>query len=139
MRRLICILLVAIVQLNAEGAETEQLLKRLENDFAQALVRRDTATFERLLAPRFVYTEDASMMNKEELIRAIMADKFTSASNDDMKVHLYGDTAVVTGILHTAGSEKEGKFDRRYRFTDTWLLRENRWQIIAAQDYLIKK
>src|SRR5678815_4493463 len=100
MRRLICILLVAIVQLNAEGAETEQLLKRLENDFAQALVRRDTATFERLLAPRFVYTEDASMMNKAELIRAIMADKITSASNEDMKVHLYGDTAVVTGILH---------------------------------------
>jgi ketosteroid isomerase-like protein len=139
MRRLICILLVAIVQLNAEGAETEQLLKRLENDFAQALVRRDTATFERLLAPRFVYTEDASMMNKAELIRAIMADKITSASNEDMKVHLYGDTAVVTGILHTAGSGKEGKFDRRYRFTDTWLFRENRWQIIAAQDYLIKK
>ena len=139
MRRLICILLVAIVQLNAEGAETEQLLKRLENDFAQALVRRDTATFERLLAPRFVYTEDASMMNKAELIRAIMADKITSASNDDMKVHLYGDTAVVTGILHTTGSGKEGKFDRRYRFTDTWLFRENRWQIIAAQDYLIKK
>jgi hypothetical protein len=28
-------------------------------------------------------------------------------------------------------------FERRYRFTDTWLQRSGRWQIIAAQDYLL--
>jgi ketosteroid isomerase-like protein len=86
-----------------------------------------------------VYTEDATVMNKEEVIRAIMADRTTSAHNEEMKVHLNGDTAVVTGVLLTRGSGKDGGFDRRYRFTDTWLLRNAQWQLIAAQDYLIPK
>lgn len=59
-------------------------------------------------------------MNKEELIRAIMADRVTSARNQGRKVHAYGDAAVVTGILRNR-PRKEGAFDRRYRFTDPWL------------------
>jgi hypothetical protein len=67
MKRLICFLLVVIVQSATDAAETEQILTRLENDFAQAVVRRDRTTFQRLMAPSFVYTEDATVMNKEEL------------------------------------------------------------------------
>ena len=100
-----------IVRSAANAAETEQILTRLENDWAQGLVRRDTATFQRLLAPSFVYTEDATVMNKEELIRSIMDDRVTSARNQGMKVHAYGDTAVVTGILCVRGNGKEGVFD----------------------------
>ena len=29
-----------------------------------------------------------------------------------------------------------GAFERRYRFTDTWVKRGGRWQIVAAQDYV---
>ena len=32
---------------------------QLEEQWTTALIRRDAATFERLLAPRFVYTENA--------------------------------------------------------------------------------
>ena len=105
---------VAIAQSSANASETERILTRLENDWAHALVRRDTATFHRLIAPGFVYTEDATIMNKEELIRSIMADRVTSTRNEEMKVQAYGDTAVVTGILRVRGNGKEGAFDRRY-------------------------
>src|SRR6266571_1264789 len=130
---------VAIAQSRANASETERILTRLENDWAHALVRRDTATLHRLIAPGCVYTEDATIMSKEELIRSIMADRVTSAGNEEMKVHAYGDAAVVTGILRVTGSGKEGAFDRRYRFTDTWLFRNNQWRVSAAQDYLIRK
>jgi ketosteroid isomerase-like protein len=139
MKSLVCFLVLAIAQSSANASETERILTRLENDWAHALVRRDTATFRRLIAPGFVYTEDATVMNKEELIRSIMADRVTSARNEEMKVHAYGDTAVVTGILRVRGSGKDGAFDRRYRFTDTWLFRNNQWRVIGAQDYLIRK
>jgi ketosteroid isomerase-like protein len=139
MKSLVCLLFLAIAQSSANASETERTLTRLENDWAQALVRRDTATFHRLIAPGFVYTEDTTVMNKEELIRSIMADRMTAAGNEEMKVHAYGDTAVVTGILRVRGSGKDGAFDRRYRFTDTWLFRNNQWRVIAAQDYLIRK
>jgi ketosteroid isomerase-like protein len=79
-------------------------------------------------------------MGKEELIRGVTGtDTVTWARNDGMKVHLYGSTGVVTGILAMKGRGASGPFDKRYRFTDTWKLIDGRWQIIAAQDYLIPK
>ena len=112
----------------------------LEDGWARGVVRRDTAMFRRLLDPRFVYTEDAVVMGKDELIRAIRdGDRVTSASNSDMLVHEHGGTAVVTGILRMQGTANDRPFDRRYRFTDTWLRRNGSWRMIAAQDYLIPR
>ena len=111
---------------------------KLEDQWTSALVRRDTRTFERLLAPNFVYTEDASLMTRGEVIRSVAGpDRVEWARNEGMKVHDFGDVHVITGILHLRGRGKTGAFDRRYRFTDTWQRRNGQWQIIAAQDYLI--
>jgi ketosteroid isomerase-like protein len=119
---------------------TTQVLTRLENDWAHALVRRDTATFRRLLAPRFVYTEDAQVMGAEDVIHSVVGpDQVEWAGNEDMQVREHGNTAVVTGILAVKGKGKSGAFSRRYRFTDTWLRMGSRWRVIAAQDYLMPK
>ena len=124
----------------AQVTATARALMRLEDGWARGVVRRDTAMFRRLLDPRFVYTEDAVVMGKDELIRAIRdGDRVTSASNSDMIVHEHGATAVVTGILRMQGTAKDGPFDRRYRFTDTWMRRNGSWRMIAAQDYLIPR
>lgn len=119
-------------------AGAERALLALEDGWARALVKRDTATFRRLLAPRFVYTENADVMNADDVIRAVVgSDTVTWAGNEDMKVHDFGSTAVVTGILGMKGRGKSGAFNRRYRFTDTWMKQGGTWRIVAAQDYLI--
>ena len=112
----------------------------LEDQWTTALVRRDARTFDRLLAPGFVYTEDASVMNRNDVIKSVSGpDRVEWARNEGMKVHDFGDVQVITGILHLKGKGKEGSFDKRYQFTDTWQRRNGRWQIIAAQDYLIRR
>jgi ketosteroid isomerase-like protein len=113
---------------------------QLEDQWTTALVNRDTRTFDRLLAPNFVYTENASVMNRRDVINSVSGpDKVEWARNEGMKVHDFGDVQVITGVLHLRGKGKDGAFDRRYQFTDTWQRRNGRWQIIAAQDYLIPK
>ena len=113
---------------------------QLEDQWATALVRRDTGTFERLLAPGFVYTEDASVMDRKDVIKSVSGPaRVEWARNEGMKVHDFGDVQVITGVLHLRGKGKKGPFDRRFQFTDTWQRRNGRWQIIAAQDYLIPK
>lgn len=113
---------------------------KLEDQWTTALVRRDTRTFERLLAPNFVYTENASVMNRNDVIKSVTgSDRVEWARNEGMRVHDFGDVQVITGVLHLRGKGKEGAFDRRYQFTDTWQRRTGRWQVIAAQDYLIPK
>ena len=113
---------------------------KLEDEWTTALVKRDTRAFDRLLAPNFVYTENASVMGRDDVIKSVTAsDRVEWARNEGMRVHDFGDVHVITGVLHFRGKGKEGSFDRRYQFTDTWQRRNGRWQIIAAQDYLIPK
>jgi len=113
---------------------------KLEDQWTTALVKRDTRTFDRLLAPNFVYTEDAAVMTRSDVIKSVTgSDRVERARNEGMKLHDFGDVHVITGVLHLRGKGKDGPFNRRYQFTDTWQLRNGRWQIIAAQDYLIPK
>jgi Domain of unknown function (DUF4440) len=113
---------------------------QLEDQWTTALVQRDTRTFDRLLAPNFVYTENASVMNRSDVMKSVTgSDRVDWARNEGMRAHDFGDVQVITGVLHLRGKGKQGPFDRRYQFTDTWQRRNDRWQIIAAQDYLIPK
>ena len=117
-------------------------LVRLENAWAKAMVNRDGAVFENLLAPKFVYTEDDKLMRRAEVIKEITTgtDTVTAARNEGMEVHEYGaTTAAVTGWLIVEGRGKGGPFTHRYRFTDTWVKRKAGWQIVVAQDYLVPK
>ena len=132
--------LAAVLLATAAPQDTEpRVLLRLEDDWAVALVRRDGAVFRRLLADGFIYTEDDRSMSRDEVLHEVVAgaDTVTAAHNEDMQVHRFGQTAIVTGWLVVAGHGPGGPFDRRYRFTDTWVRRGGRWQIVAAQDYLV--
>jgi hypothetical protein len=134
MRALMMMVLVFTIQ----DADTRTLV-RLEDSWASALVKRDSAVFNRLLAPGFVYTENDQLMDRAAVIRSVVAgpDTVTAAHNDSMVVHRYGSvTAVVTGWLVVQGRNASGAFERRYRFTDTWVKRAGRWQIVAAQDFV---
>jgi ketosteroid isomerase-like protein len=77
-------------------------------------------------------------MTKRQLIDALVrgTDTVETAGNEDMKAYVYGNTAVVTGWLVAKGRGRDGPFNRRYRYTDTWAKRGGQWQVIAAHDYL---
>src|SRR5258705_9313735 len=133
------LLLAALLSAKVQDTETRALL-RLEDEWASALVKRDSVVFNRLLAPGFVYTENDQMMDRAAVLHSVVAgsDTITAAHNEEMQVHRYGAvTAVVTGWLVVRGRNTSGTaFERRYRFTDTWVKRGGRWQIVAAQDYV---
>src|SRR5438874_656254 len=116
-----------------------RVLLELEDDWARALIHRDAAVFRRLLADRFIYTEDDRTMSRDDVLRDMVAgpDTVKTAHNEDMRVHRFGATAVVTGWLVVGGQGPSGPFDRRYRFTDTWVQGRGRWQLVAAHDYLL--
>lgn len=142
-------LLLALFAIVAAGASAQpsrkatspvRELTALEDGWARALIRRDTVMFRKYLSDDFVYTENADVMGKQDVLNSVVGtDTVTWSRNESMKVHLHGSTGVVTGILAMKGRGKDGPFDKRYRFTDTWVSRNGGWQIVAAQDYLIPK
>ena len=66
-------------------------------------------------------------------------DTYASSKNEKLSVHVYGGTtAVVTGSVRAKGTVKNGQvFDRTYRYTDTWVQRDGKWQCVASQDSLL--
>src|SRR5258706_824897 len=109
------LLLAVLLSANVQDAETRALL-RLEDEWASALVKRDSVVFNRLLAPGFVYTENDQMVDRAAVLHAVVAgwETITAEHNEAMEVHRYGAvTAVVTGWLVV-----QGRFERdRFRAT----------------------
>ena len=66
---------------------------------------------------------------------------YTSAVSSDMAVHSFGPgVAVVTGVARETGKTSAGKtFSQAFRFTDTWVERDGRWQCVAASAMALPK
>jgi ketosteroid isomerase-like protein len=117
----------------------ERTVLDLEDAWAKAVVKRDAATFRKILAPGFIYTEDDRIQTGEQLLKDIVSgtDTVTEARNEKLETHTFDNAMIVTGWLVMRGRSAGKPFEHRYRFTDTWLKRGGHWQIIAAQDYLV--
>ena len=149
---LFCLGLTLVVGSPAAGAQgarartssdstlEERTLVKLENDWAQGVIRRDAKAIRTLVAPQWVYTDESGTMTREQGITAFTTgtDTVQQAGNEEMKVILYDhNVAVVTGILWMRGRGPNGAFLHRYRYTDTWLRQRGTWRAIASQDYLM--
>ena len=136
---LLCAPQVGMAQQTAGQKSDERELFRLENEWAQAVVKRDPAVLHRMTAPRWVYSDETGVMEREAGIKSFTTgtDTVRAASNDKMRALVYDNAAVVIGVLVMKGSGARGPFTNRYRYTDSWAKLDGRWQCIASQDYLI--
>jgi ketosteroid isomerase-like protein len=120
-------------------AATKRRIADLEEQWIAAVIGRDSAGFDRLLAPTFVYTEDDRVYTKAQLIKEVMTstDTVSAGRNEDLVIRVYGNAAVATGWLILSGRGARGPFEVRYRYTDTWVRTSpgGRWRVVAAQDY----
>jgi ketosteroid isomerase-like protein len=129
----------AVAQSSSGAGKAERELYRLEDAWAQAVVRRDAHALGRFVAPRWVYSDESGIMSRDAGIAAFTsgADTVREASNSEMRAAAYGNAAVVTGVLQMKGHGPNGSFTHRYRYTDTWVRMDGRWQCVASQDYLM--
>ena len=115
--------------------DVAQALMKLENDWAKAGLAGDTAALEKMLASDYVYTNpEGGMSTRADTLSAMKsgATKYDIFTVSDMKVHVYGDAAVVTGTGHTKGKEDGKPIDDTVRFTDTWVKQGGNWVCVAT-------
>jgi ketosteroid isomerase-like protein len=116
--------------------DVAQTLTKLENDWAKAGLAGDAAGLEKLLTPDYVYTnQDGEMATRAEMVAGVKSGstRYTTFTVEDLKVHVYGDAAVVTGKGSIKGKENGKPIDEVLRFTDTWVMRDGRWVCAATQ------
>ena len=59
--------------------------------------------------------------------------KFQSIVVSDLTIHVYGKTAVAAGTATLKGSFKGQDISGTYRYTDVWVKRNGKWQVVASQ------
>jgi len=110
----------------------EQELKRLENEWLNSYLRGDKQTFDRIVADDFTRTDEsgkfATKAEERALVQAPPASVSASLTNEDMHVRVYGNSAIVTGLIV---SRVQGSLSFQSRFTDTFIKRGARWQVVA--------
>ena len=117
--------------------EDEQALLKLEQDWGDATMKGDVAFVDRSEAEEYVYTDpNGQLSNKKDSLEAAKggAAKISSFKIRDVKVHVYGDSAVLTGQTQLKGKDENGgDFSGDYRWTDVFVRRDGRWQAVASQ------
>jgi ketosteroid isomerase-like protein len=140
-----CVLLVlgSFGQAAAQQSDPrESKLLVLEHLWNEAQVNRDSAALDALVGERFVNTEyDGEVSDKTKFLSDIKDPLFkpTAANIQEVKVNLFGETAVITGIYRTKGTYQGKPYDHLGRFTDTWISENGKWQCVASHTSLLKK
>jgi ketosteroid isomerase-like protein len=115
-------------------------IRQLERAWNQAEAKQEAGSLNTLLADSLAYTDyDGSFMNKSEYMKWVVEpeQKADHLYDEGLKVQVYGNAAVVTGIYRETGTNKGKPYVIRSRYTDTWIRRAGVWQCVASHSTLI--
>jgi uncharacterized protein (TIGR02246 family) len=114
-------------------SEAEQYIKSSESAWAASVSTNDASVVERIFAEDCVWVLDGRITTKSQAIAEAKRGPGDFLSNhlEYAHVRFFGDTAVVQGSeIWTRKGGRKGRFV----WTDTWLRRQGKWQIVAAED-----
>jgi len=117
-----------------QSQSVEQELIKLENGWNDALIKQDWAFLDKLLADDYISTDsDGVVQTKAQSMAGLKSGEqvFISAVNDDFRVRVYGDAAVVTLRIAEKYKSKGKDISEQVRVTDTFIKLAGRWQVVA--------
>jgi len=139
---------IAVLVLAASGwavgdaASDERELTQLVNDLNAAIVKPDLAFLERVLDKDYVhYRPHGDVENRAQYLedRKNGSVDFDSLVADEIKVRVYGDTAIVTYRSTAKGKDKDGPIDEQRRWTRVFVRKNGQWKLVQAQGTTIKE
>jgi len=133
---IIAVLCLCDCSVEKDPKETERYILDTERQWAESVATGDTSAIERILADDFIGVDPKGRLyNKQQMIGETRdAPKyFVSNRINDVKVQFYGNTAIAQG---SEIWEKHSGERGRFVWTDTWLQRNGRWQIVAAEELI---
>ena len=126
-------------QAKTRGGVGESLID-MERQWAEVCATHDTSVMTRILADDFLGTNTkGELYTKRQDIDKVATSpkgKYASGRLDKVKVRFFGENvAVLHGVEICMKKTRDRKEEPEVStWTDTWLKRRGRWQIVAAQD-----
>lgn len=122
----------------SQAQETDGIQKAvaaLEAQWLQAQNTNSPDLLTPLLADKFVSTSpEGKVTGKADTMAELKSYVKDSGTNSEVKVIVYGDTAIAMGIWKAKQKDSSGKIiDLNIQWTDTWVKMSNgKWQCVAS-------
>jgi ketosteroid isomerase-like protein len=111
----------------------------LEGAWNQAYKSGDAKALDTLLDKDIILVnDDGSVMTKPEFLATVKPVGSHSGAQEQqvapesLSVHVFGNTAIATGVFRAKGVEGGKPYVRRERFIDTWVYKSDRWICVAT-------
>jgi ketosteroid isomerase-like protein len=117
------------------GTDMEEELLELEKAFAQAIVSNDLDRIGRLVTDDWIIIDpNGETVDRTHFFEVIKSGALTHEMMDseDLRVRVYGDSAVVTAVTRTKGTFMGQNFSTQERATDVFVKRDGRWQCVLT-------
>ena len=126
------------------GQSRLDLLKETFSSFNQAFVAADIGQLTLLVTDNYTHTnqnhppiDKTTWFDYIRKRRRKIADKILKIDTYDLSevnYQLNENTAVITGVVQSTGTDADMPFTVKVRFTQTWVLINNEWKRAAFQD-----
>jgi len=124
----------------AAADSAEQAVASAEKQWLKSQQTNNVDLLAPLLADKVVETTEEGKVytGKEAVVAAAKSDNWSSAEYTDLKVTVFGHTAIATGTFTGKGMSAGKPVDARVRFTDTWVMSDGKWLCVATHDSPLK-
>jgi ketosteroid isomerase-like protein len=132
----------ALAQSESKAAPSKRSVElqliELERQLSDALVREDARVLDRLWSNDLVFTfPNGKVSGKAQRLAgqkpaAQPSQSDSKTTNDEVKVYLYGNTAVVTVLSTWKGKTNNQENSSQFQATHVWAKQQGRWQLVAA-------
>lgn len=116
------------------GRTAESIL-RLERETMDAIRAKDAKALERVLASDFVYRTPGAELSRAEFLQGVasLPGRILSVEGSELRVNVYGDAAVLTGVQRSRLRTDDGvEHASTVAFTDVFVKQGGRWRLSLA-------
>src|SRR6266550_357985 len=118
------------------AADVPAEILQLERDIMVAIKNKDAATLEPMVADDFIYrTHFGAEADKAEFLKSVASFpvEILAIRGEELKVNVYGDTVVLTGVQFAEVRMPQGATEEgAVAFTDVFVRRDGRWLMVLA-------
>ncbi len=114
----------------------EEELVKVEEEFANAIVKNNPDEIRQFVADDWIIINaDGGIIDRERFLEVIKLGTLTHEmmESDDIRVRVYGDSAVVSALTRSKGKFMGQEFTTHERSTDVFVRRDGRWRCVLTQ------
>ena len=114
----------------------EDELAKVEAEFANAIVKNSPEEIRQFVSDDWIIINaDGGIIDRQRFLEVIRSGTLTHEmmESDEMRVRIYGDSAVVSAVTRSKGKFMGQEFTTHERSTDVFVRRDGKWRCVLTQ------